>query len=76
LKIEQQIAIGMEMNAKLLENYLNSWNNFRELYEVNKDTFLIRYEQRNPGVSTFDGDIARYFISFSSNQKLFWSVEF
>lgn len=62
LKIEQQIAIGMEMNAKLLENYLNSWNNFRELYEVNKDTFLIRYEQRNPGVSTFDGDIARYFF--------------
>jgi dynein heavy chain len=60
LKIEQQIALGMENNAKLLEQYLTTWNNFRELWEVSKDMFLLRYEQRNPAVSTFDGDIARY----------------
>ncbi len=60
LKIEQQIANGMENNAKLLEQYLTTWNNFRELWEINKDMFLQRYEQRNPAVSTFDGDIARF----------------
>jgi dynein heavy chain len=60
LKIEQQIAAGMENNAKLLEQYLTTWNNFRELWEISKDMFLLRYEQRNPAVSTFDGDIARY----------------
>ena len=60
LKIEQQINLGMENNAKLLEQYLSTWlNNFRELWEVNKDNFLLRYEQRNPAVSKFDGDIAR-----------------
>lgn len=60
LKIEQQINSGMEKNAKLLDAYQNTWlNNFRELWEVNKDNFLLRYEQRNPAVSTFDGDIAR-----------------
>ena len=59
LKIEQQIAAGMENNAKLLEQYLTTWNNFRELWDVSKDILLVRYEQRNPAVSTFDGDIAR-----------------
>ena len=59
VKIEQQITNGMENNAKLLEQYLTTWNNFRELWEINKDMFLQRYEQRNPAVSTFDGDIAR-----------------
>ncbi len=59
LKIEQQIANGMDNNAKMLEQYLTTWNNFRELWEINKDMFLQRYEQRNPAVSTFDGDIAR-----------------
>jgi dynein heavy chain len=60
LKIEQQISAGMDHNAKLLEQYLTTWNNFRELWEISKDMFLLRYEQRNPAVSTFDGDIARY----------------
>lgn len=60
IKIEQQIAKGMEENAKLLEQYLLTWNNFREIWEINKDIFLLRYEQRNPIVSLFDGDIARY----------------
>lgn len=60
LKIEQQISNGMENNGKLLEQYLTTWNNFRELWEISKDMFLLRYEQRNPAVATFDGDIARY----------------
>ena len=42
LKIEQQIAAGMENNAKLLEQYLTTWNNFRELWEISKDMFLLR----------------------------------
>jgi dynein heavy chain, axonemal len=59
LKIEQQIALGIESNAKLLEEYLTQWNNSRELWEVNRSMFLQRYEQRNPTVATFDSDIAR-----------------
>jgi dynein heavy chain len=60
LKVEQQISSGMDNNAKLLEQYLTTWNNFRELWEISKDMFLLRYEQRNPTVTTFDSDIARY----------------
>lgn len=60
VKIEQQVATGMKKNADLLEQYLTTWNNFREIWEIEKTMFLRRYEQRNPTVSTFDGDIARY----------------
>ncbi len=78
IKIEQQIATGMENNAKLLEQYLTTWNNFRELWEVNKDMFLLRYEQRNPAVSTFDGDIARYTEVENNiqNQETIQTIQF
>ena len=42
LKIEQQISIGMDNNAKLLEQYLTKWHSYREIWEVNKSTFLHR----------------------------------
>ena len=79
LKIEQQINAGMEHNAKLLDQYLTTWlNNFRELWEVNKDSFLLRYEQRNPAVSIFDGDIARYTEVENNiqNQETIQTVQF
>lgn len=79
LKIEQQINSGMENNAKLLDQYLTTWlNNFRELWEVNKDNFLSRYEQRNPAVSTFDGDIARYTEVENNiqNQETIQTIQF
>lgn len=78
LKIEQQIATGMENNAKLLEQYLTIWNNFRELWEISKDMFLLRYEQRNPAVSTFDGDIARYTEVENNiqNQETIQTIQF
>lgn len=59
IKLEQQISLGMENNSRLLEQYLNIWNTFRHLWEIPKDNFLLRYEQRDPGVSSFDSDIAR-----------------
>jgi dynein heavy chain, axonemal len=78
LKIENQIAAGMENNAKMLEQYLTIWNNFRELWEISKDMFLLRYEQRNPHVSTFDGDIARYTEVENNiqNQETIQTIQF
>ena len=78
LKIESQIAAGMDNNAKMLEQYLTIWNNFRELWEISKDMFLLRYEQRNPAVSTFDGDIARYTEVENNiqNQETIQTIQF
>lgn len=36
------------------------WEPFRDLWEVDKDKFIIRYERENPSASLFDSNIARY----------------
>ena len=59
-KIQNQISAGMQTNATNLQNYLSTWDNYREIWEINKDSFIRRYQKLNPQVSSFDADIARY----------------
>ena len=58
-KIQGQISAGMQTNATNLQNYLSTWDNYREIWEINKDAFIRRYQKLNPQVSSFDADIAR-----------------
>ncbi|XP_060146269.1 dynein axonemal heavy chain 2 isoform X4 [Globicephala melas] len=58
-KIQAQISSGMTNNAALLQNYLKTWDMYREIWEINKDSFIRRYQRLNPPVSSFDADIAR-----------------
>ena len=58
-KIQNQISAGMQTNATNLQNYLSTWDNYREIWEINKDAFIRRYQKLNPGVASFDADIAR-----------------
>lgn len=58
-KIQSQISSGMTNNASLLQNYLKTWDMYREIWEINKDSFIRRYQRLNPPVSSFDADIAR-----------------
>lgn len=58
-KIQAQISSGMTSNASLLQNYLKTWDMYREIWEINKDSFIRRYQRLNPPVSSFDADIAR-----------------
>ncbi|XP_063098618.1 dynein axonemal heavy chain 2 isoform X3 [Cavia porcellus] len=58
-KIQVQISTGMTNNASLLQNYLKTWDMYREIWEINKDSFIRRYQRLNPPVSSFDADIAR-----------------
>lgn len=59
-KIQGQINAGMQSNATNLQNYLSTWDNYREIWEIKKDAFIKRYQKLNPQVSSFDADIARY----------------
>ncbi|KAJ8670786.1 hypothetical protein QAD02_002045, partial [Eretmocerus hayati] len=43
-----------------VQNYLTTWEPFRDIWEVNKELFIQRYEKLKPTVSLFDADIARY----------------
>ncbi|XP_044939239.1 dynein axonemal heavy chain 2 isoform X4 [Mustela putorius furo] len=68
-KIQAQISSGMTNNATLLQNYLKTWDLYREIWEINKDSFIRRYQRLNPPVSSFDADIARYTEVANNVQK-------
>ncbi|KAL8578353.1 Dynein heavy chain 2, axonemal [Nucella lapillus] len=59
-KIQKIISAGMQSNGTNLQNYLNTWDNYREIWEIQKDAFIRRYQKLNPQVSSFDADIGRY----------------
>jgi len=63
-KIQRQITSGVTGNGQNLTNYLTTWDNYCEIWEINKDAFIRRYQKLNPQVSSFDADIARS-VSFS-----------
>jgi len=58
-KIQRQITIGVATNGQNLTSYLTTWDNYCEIWEINKDAFIRRYQKLNPQVSSFDADIAR-----------------
>ncbi|CAH6786111.1 Dnah2 [Phodopus roborovskii] len=68
-KVQAQISSGMTNNASLLQNYLKTWDMYREIWEINKDSFIRRYQRLNPPVSSFDADIARYTEVANNVQK-------
>lgn len=62
-KIKDVIDAGMQSNAKNLQNYLSTWDNYREIWEIHKDAFIRRYQRLNPQVSSFDADIYRCVVA-------------
>ncbi|XP_049338447.1 dynein axonemal heavy chain 2 [Astyanax mexicanus] len=68
-KIQAAIAAGMTANASHLQAYLKTWDKHREIWEINKDSFIRRYQHLNPPVSSFDSDIARYSEVANNVQK-------
>jgi len=65
-KIQGAIAAGMVTNASFLQTYLKTWDKHREIWEIEKDGFIQRYQRLNPTVASFDADIARS-LSFPQN---------
>uniref|UniRef100_A0A8C3P4G2 Dynein axonemal heavy chain 2 n=1 Tax=Chrysemys picta bellii TaxID=8478 RepID=A0A8C3P4G2_CHRPI len=68
-KIQALISGGMQANATHLQAYLKTWDVYREIWEVNKDSFINRYRHLNPLVSSFDADTARYMEVANNVQK-------
>lgn len=54
------ISSGMNQNGDQLQQYLVTWEKYREIWELDKEAFGRRYQNLNPPVSSFDADIARY----------------
>lgn len=58
-KNQQAISAGVSQNAGQLMQYLTTWDSYREIWELDKEAFIRRYQKLNPPVSSFDADIAR-----------------
>ncbi|XP_076454460.1 dynein axonemal heavy chain 2-like [Babylonia areolata] len=59
-KWHNMIMSGVQANAQNLQNYLSTWDNFKDIWEINKDAFIRRYQKMKPTVASFESDIARY----------------
>ncbi|XP_023311334.1 dynein heavy chain 2, axonemal [Anoplophora glabripennis] len=57
-----QLLLNQEVrvNVEKIKEYMRIWEPFRDLWEVDKDKFIERYEKENPSASLFDSNIARY----------------
>ena len=60
MKIEKVILAGIQTGIKGLHQYLSGWLPFKEIWEVDKDYFIEKYELTNPSSAAFDADIDRY----------------
>jgi dynein heavy chain len=58
-KIHSVINMGMQENATNMQSYIKIWGGYKGIWELDKDMFIKRYQNLEPGVSSFDSDIAR-----------------
>ncbi|XP_039997326.1 dynein heavy chain 2, axonemal [Xiphias gladius] len=68
-KIQAAVATGMTANSSHLQAYLKTWDKYRDIWEINKDSFIQRYQRLNPPVTSFDADIHRYTEKANSVQQ-------
>ncbi|XP_068615161.1 dynein axonemal heavy chain 2-like [Brachionichthys hirsutus] len=60
-KTQASVGAGMKAHNIRLQAYLKTWDNkYRDIWEVNKDSFVQRYQRLNPSVTSFAADIDRY----------------
>lgn len=58
-KVQRIIRDGMESSTARLEEYVGTWGIYKEIWEINKDAFIRRYQKLDPPVPSFDSDTAR-----------------
>lgn len=58
-EIQAAVATGMSANASHLQAYLKNWDKYRDIWQINKDSFIQRYQRLNPPVTSFDADVHR-----------------
>ncbi|XP_012153483.1 dynein heavy chain 2, axonemal kl-2 [Megachile rotundata] len=62
LNLQQKLNDEVNYCFLQVQSYLKSWEPFQEVWEVNREMFLQRYEKLKPSAQSFDSDIVRYLI--------------
>uniref|UniRef100_T1INB1 Dynein axonemal heavy chain 2 n=1 Tax=Strigamia maritima TaxID=126957 RepID=T1INB1_STRMM len=60
LNIQSSLNNMMTSMIFRLQSYLHTWEPYKDIWEVDKNKFIQRYQTMQPTVATFDADIARY----------------
>ena len=68
-KAKQIIRDGIVQNNEHLTKFVEVWDGYKEIWQINKNAFIKRYQRHNPAVSSFDADIARYSEVQNNIQK-------
>jgi hypothetical protein len=59
-KLENTIALGITNCLKEIEKYIEiNWFRFRQLWEVDKESFMTVYQSENTDLQALEADIAR-----------------
>ncbi|XP_076632445.1 dynein heavy chain 2, axonemal kl-2 [Colletes latitarsis] len=62
LDLQQKLNDEVSFCFVQVQNYLKSWEPFQEVWEVNRDMYIQRYEKLRPTAESYDGDIAKYSL--------------
>lgn len=54
------VTLEVAVNVQQIQEYMKIWDPFRDMWEVDKDRFVERYEKENPNAAQFDANIGRY----------------
>lgn len=58
---QDHIANGMKNTLLEVDKYLQSWTQFRDVWETDKEIFMAHYDDNAPSVKAYDNDIGRYW---------------
>lgn len=70
-KIQAAVVTGMSAHVGHLQAYLRTWDKYRNIWEINKDSFIQRYQRLNPSVTSIDAEINRHCAIISKHKILF-----
>ena len=60
LKVLVQVMTGMREILPKLQKYLNTWDRYKHIWDVDKDAFMRRYAKAGRALTAFETDITRY----------------
>ncbi|XP_071580099.1 dynein axonemal heavy chain 2 [Temnothorax nylanderi] len=69
IELQQKINNGQVNYCFVqVQNYIKTWEPFKDVWEVNKDLYIQRYEKLKPTAASFDADISKYLDVMNSVQ--------
>ncbi|KAM8871594.1 dynein axonemal heavy chain 2 isoform 7-T7 [Synchiropus picturatus] len=68
-RIQTAVSAGMSAACSDMKDYLETWSKYRNIWMINKDSFIQRYQRFNQPVTTFVSDIHRYTENANSVEQ-------